>query len=106
MKRWIHAKTDNVYTSGCSFDFDLGSNYDSKYIEDKIADILADMDIEMLGADFRSVDYPNGRVYSQCGFDFEWKDYYSATEIEDAIANLIDDEGGNFFGIDFYSVER
>lgn len=111
MKKWIHTATDvnqftdNVHTSGCSFDFDLGDNYNPRYLEDKLAGILDAMDIELLGTDFRSVAYPGGKVYSQCGFDFKWKDYYNESEIEEDIANMIDNEGGNFFGIDFYSLE-
>lgn len=103
MKRYIHAS--ETHTSGCSFDFDLGDNYDGKRIEDKIYDLFADMDLDVLGVDFRAVDYPKGKVYSQCGIDFEWSDYYNQPEIEEALANMIDDEGGNFFGIDFYSLE-
>lgn len=107
MKKWIHCGTaEGLHRSGCSFDFDLGPNYDGKFIEDAIFDIFAEGGLDVVGVDFRSVDYPKGKVYSQCGIDFEWKgDGYDAEGIEEAISEFIDDEGGNFFGIDFYSLE-
>lgn len=107
MKRFIHAnKNAEKHLSGCSFDFDIGKNYDAKRIEDVIFDIGAECGIDVVGVDFRSVQYPRNKEYSQCGFDFEWHgDNYNAKEIERAIEDFIDDEGGNFFGIDFYSLE-
>lgn len=114
MKRFVHANTSTEkHLSGCSFDFDLGTNYNPNYLERAIEDALSDLPIEILGFDFRSVEYPGDKIYSQCGFDFEWhgagSDYTSAkiltSEIEEALEDLIDDEGGNFFGIDVYSLE-
>ena len=104
MKRYIRSAFE-MHTSGCSFDFDLGTTYDAKYVEDCVTDIFADMGLEVIGIDFRSVDYPRNKKYSQCGVDFQWKGNYSSSEIEDALIDFIDDEGGNFFGIDFYSLE-
>lgn len=104
MKRWVHAATskdEGIQTSICSFDFDLGDNYSGRHLEEKLTDLFDSMDLEVIGVDFRSVDYPDGETYSQCGIDFNWKDYYNEAEIEEGIANLIDDEGGNFLGIDF-----
>lgn len=112
MKRWIHASTDK-HVSGCSFDFDLGSNYDPSYIESSIGDILFDLGVnDYLSIDFRSVDYPGGKVYSQCGFDYIWPgadddyDGFSRFQValEQKLQELIENEGGNFFGIDFYTV--
>ena len=113
MKRWIHAATAEKHLSGCSFDFDLGP-YDQGYLESAIEDALEFTGIEILGFDFRGVEYPGGKIYSQCGFDFEWTgDAYNgyadakrdADSIEKALIDLIDDMGGNFLGIDFYSLE-
>ena len=106
MKKWIHASKDNKHLSGCSFDFDLGDAYDAKWMESVISDIFAEFDLEVLGVDFRSVDYPSGKVYSQAGVDFQWSgDTYDGAGVEEEIDEFINDEGGNFFGIDFYSLE-
>lgn len=105
MKKCIRSDS-KVHTSGCSFDFDLGDSYNTKYVEYSIDDIFTKMDLEVTGIDFRSVAYPEGKRYSQCGIDFQWKGYYNEAEIEEDIAQFIDDEGGNFFGIDFYSLEE
>lgn len=96
---------DNMEMSQCSFDFDLGDSYDQYYLENELTSIFESMDLSVEGIDFRSVDYPGGRVYSQCGIDFKWVGDYDAAEIEEDIANLIEDEGGNFLGIDFNSYE-
>lgn len=95
----------NIEMSQCSFDFDLGDNYDQYYLENELTRIFDAMDLEIEGIDFRSVDYPGNKVYSQCGIDFKWSEYYNEAEIEEDIANLIEDEGGNFLGIDFSSYE-
>lgn len=106
MKRVIKASASATHTSGCSFDFDLGDNYSSAYVEDAISEIFDNFGMEVIGIDFRSVDYPGGKQYSQCGVDFKWSgDTYDADAVEEEIASFIDDEGGNFFGIDFYSME-
>ena len=95
----------NIEMSQCSFDFDLGDDYDQYYLENELTRIFDAMDLEIEGIDFRSVDYPGNKVYSQCGIDFKWSEYYNEAEIEEDIANLIEDEGGNFLGIDFSSYE-
>lgn len=106
MKRVIRTNRDEKHLSGCSFDFDLGDNYDATFLESAMYDLFADNGLDVKGVDFRSVDYPRGRTYSQCGIDFEWKgDTYDANLIEEDIADIIEDEGGNFFGIDFYSLD-
>jgi len=93
------------HESQCSFDFDLGDSYNSKWIEDTIYDLLADIGIDVTAVDFRSVEYPGHKEYSQCGFDFEWSQDYDEREIERIISDLIEGEGGNFLGIDFNSIE-
>lgn len=95
----------DAHMSACSFDFDLGDDYDEHYIDIAINNIFEAMDMDVAGTDYRSVEYPGGKVYSQCGIDFYWEDYYNEAEIEEALANMIEEEGGNFFGIDFYSLE-
>lgn len=114
MKRWIHATTDNRLVAGCSFDFDLGDDYDPSYIETAIGDILSELGAtDYLGIDFRSVEYPGGKVYSQCGFDYVWSgaadDYEGAAmfqaALERKIQEFIEDEGGNFLGLECYSIE-
>lgn len=106
MKKYVKSSENNQFKlSQCSFDFDLGRNYDQDWLEDEICNILWDyFDCDVTGVDFRSVDYPGGKKYSQCSFDFQWQDSYDADGIEEALINLIDDAGGNFFGIDFYSL--
>ena len=91
--------------SQCQFDFDLGDDYDSDYVENAIVDIFSDLGYDVDGVDFHSVDYPRGKQYSQASVDFIWKEDYDADAIEDALTNFIDDEGGNFLGIDFYELE-
>lgn len=106
MKKWIQSSTKEPHVSACSFDFDLGDQYDSEWLEDQILDIFSMFDLEAYTVDFRSVEYPGNKMYSQAGVEFIWKgDDYNAKGIENTIAKLIDDEGGNFFGIDFYSLE-
>lgn len=95
----------DVRTSQCSFDFDLGDDYDDHYLDIAINNIFEAMDMEVLGTDYRAVEYPNGKLYSQCSVDFSYKDYYNEPEIEEDLAKMIEEEGGNFFGIDFYSLE-
>ena len=114
MKKWIHAATDRGQkVSGCSFDFDLGDDYDPSYIESAICDILSELGAnDCFGIDFRSVEYPRNKVYSQCGFDYvapgapddyDGRALFEAA-LESKIQEFIEDEGGNFFGIDFYSL--
>ena len=106
MKKWIYASTKKRHLSGCSFDFDLGDSYDGDYMEEVLSDIFYEFGLNVIGVDFRSVDYPGNKVYSQAGVDFEWSgDTYDAKGLENEISEFINDEGGNFFGIDFYSVE-
>ncbi len=106
IKKWIYASKNSKNLSGCSFDFDLGDAYDSRYLEGAISDIFYEFGLNVLGVDFRSVKYPRGKVYSQAGIDFEWScDTYDSRGIEAELNDFINDEGGNFFGIDFYSLQ-
>ena len=97
--------TENMGSvSGCSFDFNL-PDYDSRDLEDSISDVFVTLGFEPLGVDFRSVDYPDGKVFSQAGIDFRWTgDTYNALEIEKALDKLITSKGGELLGIDFYAV--
>lgn len=103
MKRYIRTNSE-INLSQCGFDFDLGDNYDQNYLETAISNIFDDFGCTVDAIDFRSVDYPRKKVYSQCGIDFSWKgEQYDSQGIEDALIELIEDEGGNFFGIEFWS---
>ena len=48
MKKWIHAAMDNKHLSGCSFDFDLGNDYDARRIENALWDIFNDADLVLI----------------------------------------------------------
>lgn len=102
----INASEDaDVEKSTCSFDFDAGDDtYSYDQMKSDLEDIFREQGLEVIGIDFRSVDYPDG-VKSQGGIDFEWKGDYDSYAIQDAIDSYITDLGFDFLGIDFYSLD-
>ena len=110
MKRYI--RSSETTTSGCSFDFAHDGYYTMDDI-DRIVDIACDAaNVELLGTDYREVDYSQYHEYddvvvSQCGFDFKWSSNapYIAEVIEDTLAKELSAIGYGLVGIDFYSIE-
>ena len=102
MKKLIKASSQ-LHISQCSFDFDLGTHYDSERLSAQIENILDQFGCYVCAIDFRSVDYST-ETYSQCSFDFEWSNDYDQKGISNTIEDLIESEDGEFLGIDFYSL--
>ena len=102
----VEANSKNL--SQCSFDFDLGPDYDQDYIDNELTDIFEDLGAEVTGTDYHSVDYTlegDPRLYSQCTVDYVWHEPIDGDALEYAISELINDQGGNFFGLDVYSLQ-
>lgn len=95
MKRYIRSSQTNV--SSLCFDFSYETSYDAKLLEDKLYELFEDeLGFEILGIDFRHVDYSDVSDYanmntSQCGCDFQWSSQHPYDEgvIVDKIDNIL-----------------
>ena len=109
MKRYIRANSVQN-TSQLSFDFQYDGNYNEQEIESLIYDVLEhNMNLEILGIDFHSVDYEDirefdGQDISQCTVDFRWLNDYPEESIVNSIDKGLASLGYNLIGYDFYSL--
>lgn len=114
MKRYIKsATTSDLYTTGISFDFiSEGKIYPETKIKHDLTQALNDLGYDVLGVDFRDVDYSNYSDYanqndniSQCGIDFTHFGEYSENQLTETIDLVLSEWGCELIGIDFYSAD-
>lgn len=93
-----------------SFDFSYEDDYDSSSIENALSSVFEDKyGFEILGVDFRSVDYSMYSEYadvntSQCGVDFKWTQDYNDKAILRDVESALDSLRYPLIGCDFNSV--
>ena len=103
------SETSSKVVTGVSFDFIHDGQYDEQAIENALSNAFQQLGLELIGIDFRSVDYSmypeyDGCIVSQCGADFSWVGDYDQNEVSNVIESTMAGLGYEVAGTDFYTI--